>query len=285
MKNELILYQPDEVAEHIEVKLEDDTVWLTQVQMATLFGQSKQNVSLHINNCFKEGELKKLATVKESLTVQMEGERSVNRKLEYYNLDVIISVGYRVKSKQGTQFRIWATQVLRDYLLKGYAMNQRMGRIENNFEQLSNEVSKISLQLNTQDLPKQGIFFDGQVFDAYVFTADLIKSATKEIVLIDNYVDESVLNLLTKRQKGTRATTYTKQISKQLRLDLDKHNSQYPPIQIKVLHASHDRFLIIDHNTLYHIGASLKDLGKKWFAFSKMDHLASLVLNQLKANT
>jgi hypothetical protein len=283
MKNEIILYKPNEAAEHIEVRLEDETVWLTQVQMASLFGQTKQNISLHINNCFKEGELGKIATVKESLTVQTEGQRSVNRKLEYYNLDVIISVGYRVKSKQGTQFRIWATNVLRDYLLKGYALNQRMDRIENNFEQLSIEVSKISLQLKTQDLPRQGIFFDGQVFDAYVFVADIIKKAKTDIVLIDNYVDETVLTLLAKRAKQVKATIYTKTISKQLHLDLTKHNSQYAPIDIKTFINSHDRFLIIDQIELYHLGASLKDLGRRWFAFSRMDSLVNQVLHQLKS--
>jgi hypothetical protein len=251
--------------------------------MASLFGQTKQNISLHINNCFKEGELGKIATVKESLTVQTEGQRSVNRKLEYYNLDVIISVGYRVKSKQGTQFRIWATNVLRDYLLKGYALNQRMDRIENNFEQLSIEVSKISLQLKTQDLPRQGIFFDGQVFDAYVFVADIIKKAKTDIVLIDNYVDETVLTLLAKRAKQVKATIYTKTISKQLHLDLTKHNSQYAPIDIKTFINSHDRFLIIDQIELYHLGASLKDLGRRWFAFSRMDSLVNQVLHQLKS--
>ena len=158
MKNEIILYKSGELAEHIEVRLDEETVWLTQAQMATLFCQTKQNVSLHINNCFKEGELDKLATVMESLTVQKEGNRSVKRKIEYYNLDVIISVGYRVKSKQGTQFRIWATNVLRDYLLKGYALNQRMDRIENNYENLSKEVKQISLQIKTQEIPTQGIF-------------------------------------------------------------------------------------------------------------------------------
>jgi hypothetical protein len=283
MKNEIILYKPNEAAEHIEVRLEDETVWLTQVQMASLFGQTKQNISLHINNCFKEGELGKIATVKESLTVQTEGQRSVNRKLEYYNLDVIISVGYRVKSKQGTQFRIWATNVLRDYLLKGYALNQRMDRTENNFEQLSIEVSKISLQLKTQDLPRQGIFFDGQVFDAYVFVADIIKKAKTDIVLIDNYVDETVLTLLAKRAKQVKATIYTKTISKQLHLDLTKHNSQYAPIDIKTFINSHDRFLIIDQIELYHLGASLKDLGRRWFAFSRMDSLVNQVLHQLKS--
>lgn len=282
MKNEIVLYRPDELTEHIEVRLEDDTVWLTQLQMASLFGQTKQNISLHISNCFKEGELDKLATVKESLTVQIEGARRVNRKIEYYNLDVIISVGYRVKSKQGTQFRIWATNVLRDYLLKGYALNQRMDRIENNYESLHKEVKQISLQLRTNELPNQGIFFEGQIFDAYVFVADIIKKAKIDIILIDNYVDETVLTLLAKRPKNVNATIYTKTISKQLQLDLDKHNSQYPPIALKTFANSHDRFLIIDQKELYHLGASLKDLGKKWFAFSKMDSLTADVLAKLK---
>ena len=281
MKNEIVLYRPDELTEHIEVRLEDDTVWLTQLQMASLFGQTKQNISLHISNCFKEGELDKLATVKESLTVQIEGARRVNRKIEYYNLDVIISVGYRVKSKQGTQFRIWATNVLRDYLLKGYALNQRMDRIENNYESLNKEVRQISLQLKTQELPNQGIFFEGQIFDAYVFVADIIKKAKIDIILIDNYVDETVLTLLAKRKKNVAATIYSKQISKQLQLDVEKHNSQYPPVALKTFAHSHDRFLIIDQKELYHLGASLKDLGKKWFAFSKMDSLTADVLAKL----
>lgn len=260
--NEIIWYQSDEIAEHIEVRLENDTVWLTQAQMSTLFNQTKQNISLHINNCFKEGELEKIATVKESLTVQLEGKRRVKRKLEYFNLDVIISVGYRVKSKQGTQFRIWATHVLRDYLLKGYVLNQRMNRIENNFENLSREVNKISLQLKTQEMPNQGIFYEGQIFDAYVFVSDLIKKAKTNIILIDNYVDETVLNLLVKRTGNVTATIYTKTLSKQFQLDLTKHNSQYSEIQVVEFSEAHDRFLIIDGKELYHIGASLKDLGK-----------------------
>ncbi|HRP89716.1 MAG TPA: RhuM family protein [Edaphocola sp.] len=282
MKNEIVLYRPDELTEHIEVRLEDDTVWLTQLQMASLFGQTKQNISLHISNCFKEGELDKLATVKESLTVQIEGARRVNRKIEYYNLDVIISVGYRVKSKQGTQFRIWATNVLRDYLLKGYALNQRMDRIENNYESLHKEVKQISLQLRTNELPNQGIFFEGQIFDAYVFVADIIKKAKIDIILIDNYVDETVLTLLAKRKKNVAATIYSKQISKQLQLDVEKYNSQYPPVALKTFAHSRDRFLVIDQKELYHLGASLKDLGKKWFAFSKMDSLTADVLAKLK---
>ena len=263
MKNEIILYRPNEAAEHIEVRLENETVWLNQAQMAMLFGQTKQNISLHINNCFKEGELNRLSTVKESLTVRLEGQRKITRKVEFYNLDVIISVGYRVKSKQGTQFRIWATSILREYLLKGYAINQRVDRIENNLESLSKEVSKISLQLKTNELPTQGVFFDGQIFDAYELMSRIIRSATKEIILIDNYIDESVLAHMSKRADNVQAVIYTKTISRVLQLDLERHNSQYPPINIRELRESHDRFLIIDQNELFHIGASLKDLGKR----------------------
>jgi hypothetical protein len=250
--------------------------------MAKLYNQTKQNISLHINNCFREKELEKTSTVKESLTVQKEGSRKVNRKLEFYNLDVIISVGYRVKSKQGTQFRIWATQVLRDYLLKGYALNQRMDRIENHVENLSKEVKEISLQLNTQALPNQGVFFEGQVFDAYVFAAEIVKRAKHDIILIDNYVDETVLTLLAKRNSEVTATIFTKSISRQVQLDLDRHHGQYPPIVAKAFAHSHDRFLIIDQKELYHLGASLKDLGKKWFAFSRMDSFIAEVLGRLE---
>lgn len=145
--------------------------------MALLFNQTKQNISLHINNCFKETELERTATVKESLLVQNEGKRIVNRKLEFYNLDVIISVGYRVKSKQGTQFRIWANQVLKDYLLRGYASNNRLNRLEDNFENLKDKVDRMDIQINTQLIPTQGVFFDGQVFDAYELTSRIIRSA------------------------------------------------------------------------------------------------------------
>ncbi|MBA4303562.1 MAG: DNA-binding protein [Sphingobacteriaceae bacterium] len=271
MKNEIVLYQTGELAEHIEVRLVEDTVWLNRNQLVVLFGRDIKTIGKHINNIFQEDELDRSATVANFATVQMEGGRAVERQLEYYNLDVIISVGYRVKSKQGTQFRIWATRVLRDYLLKGYALNQRMDRIENNYDDLRQEVKQIALQLKTQELPNQGIFFNGQVFDAYVFAADLIKKAKSSIILLDNYVDESVLTLLSKRKPGVTATIYTKTISKQLELDVDKHNSQYPAIQIIPFAHAHDRFLILDEKELYHLGASLKDLGKRWFAFSKLE--------------
>ena len=272
MKNEIILYQTGELAEHIEVRLDEDTVWLNRNQVATLFGRDVKTIGKHINIVFSEGELNKDSTIANFATVQLEGGRKVERLIEYYNLDVIISVGYRVKSKQGTQFRIWATNVLRDYLLKGFAINQRMDRIESNYEILSKEVKQISLQLKIQELPAQGIFFDGQIFDAYAFMSSIVKKAEKEIILIDNYIDESTLILLSKKNKSIKVRLLTKNISKQLQLDVKKANEQYGVFEIQTFEKSHDRFLIIDGMTIYHIGASLKDLGKKWFAFTKMDN-------------
>jgi hypothetical protein len=281
MKNEIVLYRPNELAEHIEVRLEDETVWLTQLQMAGLFNQTKQNISLHINNCFKEGELEKESTVKESLTVQKEGSRTVKRKVEYYNLDVIISVGYRVKSKEGTLFRKWATQILKDYLLKGYAVNQRVDRIENEMYSMKKDIGEIKLQLNTNLPPNEGIFFNGQIFDAWLFVSELVKSANKSLILVDNYVDESVLNLFLKRKNNVEVNIYTSNITAILKTDFEKHNKQYSPIEIKVFKNAHDRFLIIDQQHVYHIGASLKDLGKKLFAFSKMEIKADVIMKIL----
>lgn len=281
LKNEIIIYQTNELNK-IEVQIDDDTVWLTQAQMARLFNQTKQNISLHINNCFKEKELEKEATVKESLTAQNEGGRAVKRKIEYYNLDVIISVGYRVKSKQGTQFRIWANKILKDYLLKGYAVNERLNRMENRVNAISDKVDSIDLQINTSLPPRQGIFFNGQIFDAYTFVSDLIRTATKSIDLIDNYVDDTVLVLLQKRAEGVSVCIHTKNIGKQLTQDIDKHNAQYPRIELKQFKDSHDRFLIIDNTTVYHLGASIKDIGKKWFAFTKIDGFIDEIIRKLK---
>lgn len=277
--NEIILYQSDSLSSHIEVRIEDETVWLTQIQMVDLFKASKQNISLHINNIFKEGELDEFSTVKEYLTVQLEGSRRINRKIKLYNLDVIISVGYRVKSKTGTHFRIWATNTLKSYLLKGYVVQQKIDTIE---KKLFEQGQKIEFLLNTNLPPNQGIFYDGQIFDAYELVARIIKSAKKSIILIDNYCDESVLLLLSKRATNVNATVYTHKIDPGLQLDLDKHNQQYNPIRIQVFKKAHDRFLIIDNEELYHIGASLKDLGKKWFAFSKLQLPIAPFLEQLK---
>ncbi len=287
MKNEIILYQSDDLPERIEVRMDDsmETVWLTQLQMAELFGRNRVAITQHIGNIFKEDELDEKVVCKEFLHTTQHGAiagKKQEKKVKYYNLDVIISVGYRVKSKQGTQFRIWATNVLREYLLKGYAINQRMDRIENNYENLSKEVKQISLQLKTQELPNQGVFFDGQIFDAYQFTSNIIKKAKTEIILIDNYIDESTITLLAKKTVAVKVKLFTKTISKQLKLDLTKANEQYKnTFEIQELKNSHDRFLIIDRKEMYHLGASLKDLGRKWFAFSKMDNFTTTILSQL----
>jgi hypothetical protein len=283
MKNEIILYQPDEVAEHIEVRLKDETVWLNRNQIATLFGRDVKTIGKHINNVFDEGELQKKSTIANFATVQSEGGRTVERNIEYYNLDVIISVGYRVKSKQGTQFRIWATRVIKDYLLKGYAINNRMNRLEDNFESLKSKVDQIGVQISTHLIPNQGVFFDGQIFDAYELASRIIRSAKKEIILLDNYIDESTLIHLSKKTDKVKVLLLTKTITKQLVLDVKKANEQYGNFEAKQLTSSHDRFLMIDRNELYHIGASLKDLGKKWFAFSKMEKsMTALILEQMK---
>ena len=279
-KNQILIYSSnDEASLQIDVRIEDETVWLTQAQMLELFASTKQNISLHINNIYRENELSNISTVKEFLTVQFENGRSVKRKIKHYNLDVIISVGYRVKSKRGTQFRIWANTVLKEYLLKGYIVSNRLLSIEN---RLYEHDQKIEFLINKETLPEQGIFYEGQIFDAYSFVADIIKKAKKSIVLIDNFADETTLLLLSKRNSKVSCNIYTAHFNQQLKLDLDKHNQQYPEIEIKTYKKSHDRFLIIDNDTVYHIGASLKDLGKKWFAFSKINLDIDYLLEKLK---
>lgn len=190
-------------------------------------------------------------------------------------------MGYRVNSIRGTQFRIWANKVLKDYLLKGYVLNNRMNRIEDSVHSLSKKVNDIDLQINTSLPPKQGIFYDGQIFDAYVFVANLIKIAEKSIVLIDNYIDESVLQLFTKRKEAVKVKIYTQKLTSVLKQDIEKHNAQYPKVEVTKFTKAHDRFLIIDQTTVYHLGASLKDLGKKWFAFSKMEAKAMEMITNL----
>lgn len=284
MKNEIVVYQADEESVRLEVRLNEDTVWLNRQQISALFDRDIKTVGKHINNIFEEGELEKSATVANFATVQVEGGRKVERQIEYYNLDVIISVGYRVKSRRGTQFRIWANKVLKEYLLRGYAVNQRFERIENDVNAIKSKLSEIDLQIKTSLPPKKGIYFDGQIFDAYVFATDLIRTAKQSIILIDNYIDESVLLMLSKRHKNVKAVIYTSQITKETQLDLKKYSSQYPKIEIKLFSKAHDRFLIIDSQEVYHIGASLKDLGKKWFAFSKINFEVNDILKRLEEN-
>jgi hypothetical protein len=274
---EIVMYQPDETI-RLEVRMDHETVWLTQAQMVELFQTTKQNVSLHVGNVFREGELNKEGTVKEYLTVQTEGNRNVIRKVKYYNLDVIISVGYRVKSKRGTKFRQWAAMILKDYLLKGYAINKRMELLE---QRVTRTEEKIDFFVRTSLPPAEGIFYDGQIFDAYRFVADLVRKAKRTIILIDNYVDDTVLSLLDKRQEGVEAIVYTKSVSEKLQLDIKRHNEQYTPIEVQQFNKAHDRFLLID-DEVYHIGASIKDLGKKWFAFTLMhDIKAAELINKM----
>ena len=272
---EIIIYQSNTLSHHIEVRMEDETVWLTQLQMVALFKSTKQNISLHINNIFKEEELQENSVVKYSLTTASDGKKY---KTKLFNLDVIISVGYRVKSKTGTQFRIWATNTLKTYLLKGYVIQDRIESIE---KRLYEQDTKINLLLKTNLPPNEGIFYEGQIFDAYQFVSEIIKSAQKSVILIDNYIDENVLMLLAKRNNKVKATIYTSKVDQQLKQDLEKHNMQYSPIAIEIFKKSHDRFLIIDKTLVYHIGASLKDLGKKWFAFSKMNLNAIEIISRL----
>ncbi|HIY88305.1 MAG TPA: virulence RhuM family protein [Candidatus Bacteroides pullicola] len=283
-QGEIILYQPDNEVK-LEVRLEDETVWLTQAQMAELFAVKEHTITYHIKEIYQTEELEANATTRKIRVVRKEGNRTVNRNIDFYNLDMIISVGYRVSSKRGVLFRQWANKVLKDYLLKGYSINQRWEQIDTRLQQHDKQIEyltdKVDFFVRTSLPPVEGIFHDGQLFDAYTFATNLIRSARKSIVLIDNYVDESVLLMLSKRNDGVKADIHTQAISRQFQLDLQKHNSQYPRIEVHVYKQAHDRFLIIDDTDVYHIGASLKDLGKKLFAFSKLEIPASVILGLL----
>lgn len=276
-QGEIILYQPDSEVK-LEVRLEEETVWLTQAQIVELFQSSKANISEHIKNIYEQEELEESATVRDFRTVRQEGKRQVVRNLTYYNLDAIISIGFRVNSKRGIQFRQWANKVLKEFLLKGYSINRRLSELEHTVAEHSKQ---IDFFVRTSLPPVEGIFYDGQLFDAYKFADDLIRSAQKSLLLIDNYVDESVLLMLSKRNSRVKADIYTQTISRQLQLDLERHNRQYPPIEVHIYQRSHDRFLIIDGTDVYHIGASLKDLGKKMFAFSKLEIPAMAITSLL----
>ncbi|GHT14902.1 DNA-binding protein [Bacteroidia bacterium] len=285
-KNEIILYQPDNAIQ-LEVRVENETVWLTQDQIALLFGTQRPAITKHLGNIFKPGELdeKEVCSILELATIHgaIAGKMQI-QQVKIYNLDAILSVGYRVNSINATTFRRWANRVLKEYILKGYAINQRFEQVDNKLfqheQKLLEQQKQIDFFVRTNLPPVEGVFYDGQIFDAYIFIADLIKSATKRVILIDNYLDESVLIFLSKRNAGVKAAIYTAKISAQLQLDLDRHNAQYPEIFIEKKQNIHDRFLLID-NELYHIGASLKDLGKKLFAFSKMEMSAEKLLKNI----
>ena len=287
-KDEIIIYQPNDNTK-IEVRLNDEMIWLSQAQIVQLFQSSKSNISEHIRNIYSQNELDKDSTVRIFRTVQTEGNRNVHRNITYYNLDMIISIGFRVNTKIGIHFRQWANNILKDNLIKGYSINKRIDYIENKIEHKLQEheaqLNKIDEQINyfvQKSLPPiQGVFYNGEIFDAYQLLTRLIKMANKSIVVIDNYIDESVLTMLDKRKDGVAATIYTEKINKQLQLDIKLHNSQYPAIDIKIVKNCHDRFLLIDDEDVFHIGASLKDLGKKLFAFSRLNISSDTILNGL----
>lgn len=276
----VVVYQSADNAVRLDVQLAEETVWLTQQQMALLFDKDQSVIARHIANIFKEGELDK------SNMQILHNTQFKYRPTAVYNLDVIISVGYRVKSQRGVQFRRWATSVLRDYLLRGYAVNPHMRyleqRIDNKLQQHTEQIhelqNKVDFFIRTSLPPKEGVFADGQIFDAYEFVERLIKSAKKSILLIDNYIDESVLTMMSEKAHGVQVEIYTKEITKALKLAADKFNKQYGNVSIHQTNRIHDRFLIIDDETIYLIGASLKDAGKRLFAFTKMsaEHIEEL---------
>ena len=282
---EIVMYQPDETI-RLEVRMGEETVWLSQAQMAELFGTKRQAITKHLQNIYESDELKKEATSSILELVRREGNRTVKRKVEFYNLDAIISVGFRVNTKRGIEFRQWANRILKDYMLRGYVVNSRIMALEQHVAEQDTQIkdlkSKVDFFVRSSLPPVEGIFFDGQIFDAYVQIVNLIKQAKHSVVLIDNYIDETTLTMLSKRDANVSATIYTRQLSNQQQLDITRHNQQYQPITINPCQRNHDRFLIVD-DVVYLFGASLKDAGKKLFAYIKMQETpASELLNNIR---
>ena len=263
----VVIYQSADNAVRLDVRVSGETVWLTQQQMADLFGTQRQAITKHIKNIFESAELQPVATSSILEQVQKEGNRVVTRQIAIYNLDMIISVGYRVNTMRGIQFRQWATKVLNQYIRQGYAVSNRFEKLEQRMTNVENQIESF---VHAALPPKEGIFADGQIYDAYEFIERLIKSAKESILLIDNYVDESVLTMLSAKEKKVAVNVYTKDLPKALLLAKDKFNSQYGKLSIHQLKNVHDRFMIIDDETIYLIGASLKDAGKKLFAFTQI---------------
>lgn len=281
--NEIVVYQPDDTT-RLEVRLAEDTVWLTHAQLCVLFGVVKSSVSYHLRNIFGSGELDPDPTVRKIRTVRREGDRDIVRNLEYFNLDVIISLGYRVNSKRGIQFRQWATRVLKEFMLRGYAFQQRLSQLEDRMDRrlgahedrLGALEGKVDFFVRTSLPPVQGVFFDGQMFDAAAFAAKHILSARTHILLIDPWIDLATLELLAKKSPGVAVEIVTSPRGNRLSPDdIARFNAQYGGLSVKESPRFHDRFLAIDGRTLYVIGASLKDLGRKCFAFFRLD--ASLI--------
>jgi len=278
-ENQIVVYQPNETV-RLDVRLENETVWLTQAQMATLFGCSTDNIGLHLKNIYSVGELSKGATTEDFSVVRMEGARQVRRIVTCYNLDAIISVGYRVNSILGVRFRQWATGILKDYLLRGYSVNSRLNQLEDSMhrnlskhdDRISALEQKVDFFVQTREPPLQGVFYEGQLWDACSLVEKLIGRAKKTILLIDSWVGTGTLDMLAKKRKGVVVEVVTSPRGNKLAAsDITKFNAQYGGLSVKTSMAFHDRFLIIDDKELYLIGASLKDLGKKCFGFTSLD--------------
>ena len=270
-KNEIIVYQPEGGEFHIEVRVDQDTVWLTQAQMAELFGTVPQNITVHIKKVYDEGELEKNSTCKEYLQVASEGSRKVKRTLKFYNLDVIISVGYRVKSIQGTRFRQWANSVLKEHMLKGFSVNQRLVAHENRLENHDSRIIYLEKQVDffvkANLPPKEGVLQAKAFWSGYEFAVQLVRSAKQEIVIIDPFADDTALSLMPKRNPGVNAIIYSARINQTMKTECERLNRQCPPVELRTMREVHDRFIVVDE-TVYHIGASIKDLGNKLTAFS-----------------
>ena len=281
----IVVYNDGEL--ELKVSVNEETIWLTQKQIAEIFEVNIPAISKHIKNIYKDNELNQFSTVSILEIVQNEGNREVLRNIEHYNLDIILAVGYRTNSVKAIKFRQWATKILKNYIQNGYVINsdkitnERFVNLENDVNILISQMNEVkSLVKNNKLETNQGVFFDGQVYDAYSFVSDLIKTAKDEIILIDNYIDDSILTMFSKIP-NIKVSIFTNSISKQLKLDFEKYSKQYDNISLNTFKDSHDRFLILDKKEVYHIGASLKDLSKKWFAFSKIDISANDLISKL----
>ena len=270
-KNEIIVYQPEGGEFHIEVRVENETVWLTQAQMAELFNSTRNNVTLHIKNIFQENELDAKSVCKESLLTANDGKKY---RTKIYNLDVIISVGYRVKSIQGTRFRQWANQVLKEHMLKGFSVNQRLVSHENRLENLDSRVIYLEKQVDffvkANLPPSEGLLPAHSQWSGYEFAVQLVRSAKKELVIIDPFANDMVLSLMAKRAEGVNAVIYSARITHAMREEEARLNRQFPTVHLENMREVHDRFVIV-YDVVYHVGASFKDLGNQMTAFSVLN--------------
>ena len=283
-KNSVVTYNNGEIELKVSIDNNKETIWLTQKQIVALFEKNQSVISRHINNIFKDGE------VDDKSNMQKMHIANSDKPVKFYSLDIILAIGYRTNSKKAIEFRKWATKVLKEYIVNGYAINSekitidRFLHLENDMNNLKQKVNNINNLIDSNKLEiKQGIFYNGQIYDAYAFTNDLLKSAKKDIVLVDNYIDDTVLTLFSKYEK-LHFTIVSKSINKQSKLDISKYNQQYNNLTIKTSNNFHDRFLLIDNKESYHLGASLKDLGKKVFGFSKMDISLFEIMKKLEEN-